>query len=98
MDAKDILVTNNENIIIADGDFKIGTSDAQHVRHLLKAYPGQYRLAPLVGVGIMDRLNGPRNSTALESVTRRNLEDDGYLVIRVQSVGDGLDVNAQRIR
>lgn len=99
MKAFDIIVDNSENIVIRDGDFLVGPSDNQHVRHLFRANPGQYRVSPGIGIGIESALNGPLRPVAVESLIRVNLERDGYLVISVSvSLRSGINVNAERIK
>jgi len=99
MKAFDLLVDASENLVVRDGDFAVGPSDAQHVRHLLRANYGHYRFAPLVGVGIERRLSGPFTAPGLEAAVRRQLDADGYLVVLVQvSRTAGININAERIR
>ncbi|MEI7487044.1 MAG: hypothetical protein WCJ72_06470 [Chryseobacterium sp.] len=49
---KDIVVDNNNEIIITDGDFSIGQSHQQHVQHIVDAFEGEYKASPLIGFGV----------------------------------------------
>ena len=76
----DILLDDNNNIIIENGDFKIGDSTRQHQKHLLIANPGDIKDKQLVGVGIFTQLDD-------ES------PDDLIRDIRTQYVRDGMTVD-----
>lgn len=75
----DILLDENNELLIADGDFVTGQSDQQHVKHIVEAFKGEYKAHPLVGFGIINYLKREEN---IESEFRRDLkiqlENDGY--------------------
>lgn len=97
--AFDITLQDNEDFIFENGDFRVGESDEQHIRHLHKADIGQYRVSPDVGIGYYRRLNGPFYAARYENIIRKQLEIDGYLVVRVTVDSDGSsNVNAERIK
>lgn len=76
----DILLDENNNILIVDGDFAIGQSDQQHVKHIVEAFKGEYKFNPLVGFGVIGYL---KRDEMIESEFRRDLkiqlENDGYI-------------------
>lgn len=76
---QDILLDENNELIIADGDFVIGQSDQQHVKHIVEAFKGEYKSNPLVGFGAINYL---KRDDKIESEFRRDLkiqlENDGY--------------------
>ena len=76
----DILLDENNNLLIVDGDFVCGLSDQQHVKHLVEAFKGEYKSTPLVGFGALNYL---KRDEKIESEFRRDLkiqlENDGYL-------------------
>lgn len=75
----DILLDENNNLLIVDGDFVCGLSDQQHVKHLVEAFKGEYKSTPLVGFGALNYL---KRDEKIESEFRRDLkiqlENDGY--------------------
>lgn len=75
----DILVDENNEIIIVNGDFALGESDHQHVKHIVEAFKGEYKANPLVGFGVISYL---KRDEKIESEFRRDLkiqlENDGY--------------------
>jgi hypothetical protein len=78
--AKDILFDEP----FANGDFNIGFSDEQHIKHLIVSAPGHFKNVPLLGVNIKNWINGsmsPSEQQELESSIRLNLEADGVTQI-----------------
>lgn len=76
--AKDIIYNND--IEFENGDFKIGDSDLQHVEHVLRAYPGNYKASPWLGVGIEDFKSAPMTASTRQKLEREiklQLESDG---------------------
>lgn len=75
----DILLDENNNLLIVDGDFVCGQSDQQHVKHIVEAFKGEYKSTPLVGFGALNYL---KRDEKIESEFRRDLkiqlENDGY--------------------
>lgn len=75
----DILLDENNNLLIVDGDFVCGLSDQQHVKHIVEAFKGEYKSTPLVGFGALNYL---KRDEKIESEFRRDLkiqlENDGY--------------------
>ena len=90
--AKDLLHKEDNELKIVDGDFAVGYSDEQHVEDILLAYQGHYKQHPLIGVAIVDYLNGPMSGVErlkLERIVRLQLESDGATEIKVQFDSDG---------
>ena len=75
----DILLNEQNELLIIDGDFVIGQSDQQHVKHIVEAFKGEYKANPLVGFGAINYL---KKDEMIESEFRRDLkiqlENDGY--------------------
>lgn len=78
----DILLDENNEPIITDGDFTIGRSDEQHQRHILIANKGEYKEHPEVGVGIIDMLSNDAYTESLIE-TKKQLEYDGMVIKNV---------------
>lgn len=76
---RDILLDENNEVLIADGDFVTGQSDQQHVKHIVMAFKGEYKAHPLVGFGALSYL---KRDDKIESEFRRDLkiqlDNDGY--------------------
>lgn len=62
--AKDILLDNTGDLSIKDGDWEVGDSIAQETMLILKLNPGEFKMWPLLGPGLVRLMNG--NSTASE--------------------------------
>lgn len=77
--SNDILLNEQNEVLIVDGDFVTGQSDQQHVKHIVEAFKGEYKSTPLVGFGA---LNWLKRDDKIESEFRRDLkiqlENDGY--------------------
>lgn len=88
-------ITENGDLLIANGDFVQGESESQHVEHLLIARKGQYKHAPLLGVGIGDMLNAPLGQArraAMERDIKLQLMAEGLRDVQV-SVNDQGEIN-----
>ncbi len=78
----DILLDGDENPVIENGDFVVSSAGEQQIRHIMKSNAGDYKHAPLVGVGIGDELNGP-NLKRIEATIREQLKRAGFIVNNV---------------
>lgn len=74
----DILLDENLDLIIENGDFKIGASDQQHQEAIIRTWTGQWKEFPFLGVGINFYLGGSGLMQELEREIRIQLVDDGY--------------------
>lgn len=94
---KDVLFKVDENEVydlhIANGDFVIGVSDVQHVRHILEAEKGQYKQFPLIGAAIRRAINAAINSILFREVGIQ-LKSDGYTDYKITS---GVDKSTLKI-
>jgi phage baseplate assembly protein W len=95
MDATDIQLDNNEDLLVINEDLLIGLSDDQHIEDILITYPGEYKQSPLCGVNIRRALNGSIDGSIRRDV-RLNLEGDGYQVDSVTFTEEELKINAKR--
>lgn len=90
MEATDIKLDEDGDLLIKDGDFVADLSDETHIEHILLTNQGTQRQFPALGVGIQRNLLG-----AVTKLTRNQLEK----LIRVNLIFDGfkirkLNVNA----
>jgi hypothetical protein len=90
--AIDFLIDNQGDLAIQGGDFVVGQSDLQHVKHLLIAEKGNYKNAPLTGVGIRRyqfAAFSPLITTKLRADISVQLKADGFKasVLKVRQNG-----------
>lgn len=83
----DILLAEDYDLQVRDGDLVAGPSDEQHIQCILVANPGDFRLAPMVGCGLQ-RLHHGRISQQFRRNMQIQLKADGY---RIEDIT--LDVN-----
>ena len=83
--ATDLLLDAAYDLVFTDaGDVATGLSDAQHQALLLLTAPGEWRTAPLVGIGLRRYQNaplGPAQVAALQREVTIQLVKDGYQVL-----------------
>jgi hypothetical protein len=92
---KDLLF--NDDIEIKNGDFAIGEIDNQHVKHILIASKGEYKLSPELGVGI-DRMLATEKPMEFLIEAKKNLEYDGMKVNNISFTENGtINVDAKYI-
>ena len=99
MARNDILLDPATNDLqIEAGDFKIGSSDLQHVYLILQVAPGSWKQFPLTGVGEAKFINAPLDA-ALRRKIQIQLEADGYRLksIRYLPPTNQLDVQFDTI-
>jgi hypothetical protein len=78
---KDILVSELNDFLIANGDFIVGESDNQHIRHIFQGNVGDFAEKPLLGIGIERHLNmslTPELKAALHRKIAIQLQIDSY--------------------
>ena len=94
MERKDILLDNDFDLLIENGDFVIDNSDNQHAAIIFKAQKGEIRSAPEIGFGAARYL---KKTGAAKRVFLRNLkvelEKDGY-----KSVDVSFDVQSGKLQ
>jgi hypothetical protein len=74
---KDIILDNNFDLMISNGDFYISNSDQQNIELILLSYPGQWKQFPLLGAAIQGDINGPFNDQ-MKNRIKKQLISDGY--------------------
>lgn len=74
---KDILF--NEDLEIREGDLAVGYSDNQHVKHILLAEKGEYKINPELGVGL-EKMIATDDPMEFLIDAKKNLEYDGMKV------------------
>jgi hypothetical protein len=75
----DILLDENGNYRVENGDFVVGESDDQHVELLLVSTKGSFREYPTLGTGIVNWVKKQNiDLNGLEREIKVNLQADGY--------------------
>ena len=82
----DILI--DEDLEFEDGDFAIGISDKQHIKHILKAFKGEFKEFPELGVGIEQMINDDNYMDVLIEA-KKNLQYDGVEVKNIKFTDEG---------
>lgn len=74
------------DLLIEDGDLKVGVSDDRNVEYILYAGKGQIRKAPILGVEIISFVNSPTtDGREIRKAIRQELERDGYRLKELDS-------------
>lgn len=97
MDAKDIRLDENGDALIVGGDFAVIESDQTHIQHILESNKGYWFDNPLLGVGLINELNGSKSTQELKQDIRRQLIFDNFNVKKITISNAGvIDINAVR--
>nr|DAN65681.1 MAG TPA: hypothetical protein [Caudoviricetes sp.]DAN68711.1 MAG TPA: hypothetical protein [Caudoviricetes sp.] len=91
---KDILTNTDYDLVIAQGDFFIGESAAQHVEFLFLSKQGEWKESPLTGCYIQRAQNGSV-SRSLDRHIRIQLEADGFAIEKLQLSEKGVNVKGK---
>ena len=83
MAVSDIILDDNYDLVIENGDFKVSDSDNQHIELLCITALGHWKQHPLIGVGITQYIASSGQSDALKRIINIQLSADGYLVNQV---------------
>jgi len=89
----DLLLTDNLDLNIANGDFANGQSTMQHQHILLLAHPGDIKQFPTVGVGVESFLNDEKDDMRTE--IRSQFERDGMKVSSMKISGSKIEIEAR---
>lgn len=83
----DILLDENNEILITNGDLVISDASQQHVELLLLSNKGDFKQFPLTGIGLMRYLNAPLNNelkTQLYRDIKLQLDDNGLNISGIE--------------
>ena len=58
---KDLLLEDDYDLAIANGDFRIGESETQEVALILQSSKGDWKQDPLCGANLIELMNGNYN-------------------------------------
>lgn len=88
----DLLLDENDDLSIIDGDFEIGEDTQQRVQLILQASQGHFKQYPLCGVGLQSALGGGLTSELKQKI-QLQLQSDGLALSSVTLIG--LEVNVE---
>ncbi len=91
MEIKDIILDENFDLVIENGDFKISNSDMQHIELICITDVGHWKQSPLLGVGIMKYIASSGQQDALKRAINIQLASDGYKVNQILLKGTNED-------
>lgn len=80
MNVQDILLDDNYDLLVKNGDFVVGDSDQQSADLIFQTYIGHWKENMLVGVGVEYYLNAPGGQQKLIADGTAQLRADGYFV------------------
>lgn len=99
MAVKDFTLSEELDVIIENGDFKVSDSDTQHIELVLRTFTGAWKQFPLVGMGIDRDLASSGKQQVIKRNMQNQLELDGYNVKEIKLLGNAqYFINAIRIR
>jgi hypothetical protein len=90
---QDLLLNDNGDLIVVNGDLSMGESTLQHQRLLLVTTKGDWRESPLAGVGTAAYLKDESAGELLSEI-KKEFEKDGMQVSKVNLVDENIIVNA----
>jgi hypothetical protein len=87
MAVKDIILDDDLDLLITDGDLTVSYSDEQHMLIIVNTSVGSFKQAPLMGVGITQYISSSGQTDALRRSINIQLAADGYKVNEVAITG-----------
>lgn len=90
----DLLLTQDYDLEIKNGDFVIGDSQEQSVELLLMSNQGEFKLNPEAGCNILSAKNGTIGRL-LDREIRVQLEADGFQLENLKITENGIDVSGK---
>ncbi|GIM49423.1 oxidase [Capnocytophaga stomatis] len=85
---QDILLDNNNDLKIVNGDFDIGVSDYQQQKLIVATHKGEWKEHPEVGVGITQMIANDHYTEMLIEI-KKQLEYDGMQIDNVSLKENG---------
>ncbi len=89
----DDIILNNGDLVIEDGDFKVGDATKQNQQLLLLSQKGEWKQSPLTGVGIADWLKGEKQG-GLKAEIKQQFKADGMTVKKIELVNGSVNIDA----
>jgi len=86
---KDILLDEDLDLLIVNGDLVIGESDLQHIELIARSNTGDWKENPTFGVNIRKAINDEGGYTAAKHTLQLQLEADGATVASISIDSSG---------
>jgi hypothetical protein len=97
----DIMLDDNNDLLIADGDFNTDDATTQDVVSIITSYQGWWKQFPLIGCAAPSYLNSPGDCEPLRRQIQIQLQSDGKQLLTFDYSFDAgnliLNVNGQEI-
>jgi hypothetical protein len=88
----DLLLDEDNDLTIVDGDFEIGEDTAQRVELILQAQQGHFKQNPLTGAGLRQAIAGTLTG-ALKRTIQLQLEADGINLASIRQNGEQINID-----
>lgn len=99
IESVDILLDQDDDLAIFNGDIQIGDTHQQNVEFILTAQPGHYYQYPLLGYGIRGKISGRYSPVGIKRGIKLALQADGYKILKAEVTRDfEVTVSAEKIR
>lgn len=83
MGSKDILLNDEWDLDILNGDFNVGFSDNQHLTLIVELSEGSLKQYPLQGVGINSYSGSSGQAAALQNKIKTKADADRYQNVQI---------------
>ncbi|MDY3352296.1 oxidase [Riemerella anatipestifer] len=93
---KDILLEDDGDLKIANGDFVVGESTQQEITHILTSFRGEWKEHPILGAEIPRLLKARAGITKMRSIVREQLEMDGFKKVHFDIKDNEIEIKAER--
>jgi len=93
---KDLLLTEDYDLQVKNGDFMIGDSQQQSIELLLRAKQGEFKANPEAGCDILSAKNGAIERF-LDREIRVQLDADGFQLDHLNLTEKGIDISGKYI-
>ena len=90
---KDLLLNDNHDLAIANGDLVVDDSDVQHQDLLLMTTKGEWKESPTIGVGVLGFLKD-EDAFGLLATVKAQFEMDGMRVRNMELIDGSLQIDA----
>lgn len=90
---EDILLDENNDLLIKDGDFVVGDSQEQEVAAIIRANQGEYKNDPVIGAGLYRMIQSNATDADVKAKIKLHLERDGKDFEEIKEV-IGINVNS----
>jgi len=94
---KDIILKDDYDLLVENGDFVVDNSDPQHVQLIIITAQGEWKEHVLLGVGIESFINAPSSLQELSRLINIQLISDNYTVTKLNVISPtNIMVDGQR--